>query len=256
MTHSRRLLLLCLLAAAMPAALAAQALSLCYNKDGSYPWLDPNREGLALRQARLIGERLGMAVALTSMPGPRCLQEVKSHHYDGAIAMSFREERREYGRYPEAEPGRTNPAKRMFSDQFVLVRPKGSKVVWDGQTMQPPTARIAAAQQVSVVATLRALGLAVDDGTKTTEATMRKVVLQRADVAVLLVHGVNFNMARFPELAEKLEIAGPPVEEKNYYLLLDYKLNDALARRIWDACEQVRDSPEYAQQQKAFFNGQ
>jgi polar amino acid transport system substrate-binding protein len=256
MSTPARLALVCLLVLAAPAVLAAPVLSLCYNKDGSYPWTDPHRPGLSLRMAQLVGARLGMETRLTGMAWQRCLTEVKARHFDGALAASYKQERLEFGRYPALENGRVNPAKRLFVEQHVLVRRKGSQVAWDGKTVQPSTARIAAPSQTSIVQTLRALGLTVDDGTKSSEATLRKVLLQRADAAILLSHGAQFEMGRFAELADKLEIASESIEERVYYLMLGYSVDDALARRIWDACEYVRDSPEYAAAQRAFYSGQ
>ncbi len=253
----RRILLLFLLAALAPLACAAPApsLSLCFNREASFPWAAPGRVGLAERMALMVGKRLGIAVTLTAMPGPRCLLEVKARHYDGAVGVSYKDERRAFGRYPESVRGSVNPAKRLFSDQYVLVRRKGSNVIWDGKTVQPPNSHLAALAQVSIVDILRSQGLLVDDGTKTSEATLRKVLLQRADAAIILGSGASFELGRFPDLADKLEIAGPPVEERHYYLMLSYDVDEALAKRVWDASEQVRESAEYAAEQKAFLSG-
>lgn len=256
MILARRYRLLLILALLAPCAQAVPVLSLCYNKDGSYPWIDPGRPGLGLRMAAMIAARAGMEIALTGTTWQRCLEEVKARHFDGALGASYREERREFGRYPELERGKLNPAKRIFIEQHVLVRPKGSKFYWDGKSVQPATARVAAPAQVSVVKSLRGQGLTVDDGTKSTEATLRKVALQRADVALVLGDGARHEMARFPELADKLEIVSQPIEERVYYIMLGYGVDDGAARRIWDACEQVRESPEFAAVQKAFLSGQ
>jgi polar amino acid transport system substrate-binding protein len=256
MVTARRLSLLLMLALLAPCTQAAPVLSLCYNKEGSYPWIDRTRPGLGLRMATMIATRAGMQVELTGTTWQRCLQEVKAQHFDGALGASYREERREFGRYPELEKGVLNPAKRIFIEQHVLVRPKGSQIHWDGKSVQPASARVAAPAQVSVVAALRAQGMTVDDGTKSTEATLRKVALARADVAIVLADGARHEMARFPELAEKLEIVTQPIEERVYFIMLGHGLDDATARRIWDACEHVRESPEFAAVQKAFLSGQ
>jgi polar amino acid transport system substrate-binding protein len=252
MPSARRLYIVLLFALLAPCARAAPVLSLCYNKDGSYPWIDRARPGLGLRMATMIGARAGVEVKLTGTTWQRCLEEVKARHFDGALGASFREERRIFGRYPEDERGAPNPAKRIYTEQHVLVRPKGSTVHWDGKSVQPASARVAAPGQVSIVSALREQGLTVDDGTKSTEATLRKVALRRADVALVLAEGARHEMARFPELAAQLEIVHQPIEERVYFIMLGHGVDEAVAKRFWDACEQVRESAEFAAVHKAF----
>ncbi|PWF39443.1 hypothetical protein C7C56_026970 [Massilia glaciei] len=243
---------LCLLA---PAALGGDILTFCYNKDTSYPWITHDRPGLALRLVTLASEKLDRRVILTGMPWQRCLTEVKAGRFRGALAASFKPERLEFGRYPVDAQGRPDRSKRLFNEQYVLVRFKGSGVFWDGKTVQPAGARIATSFQVSIAETLRALGIRVDDGSKGSDATLRKLLLNRSDAAVILQSGALFEFDRNPEYAEKLKMVLPPIEDKSYYILLGHAVEPELAQRIWDAVEHARESPAYAAQKKAFFSG-
>ncbi|MES3020503.1 MAG: hypothetical protein V4857_02850 [Pseudomonadota bacterium] len=243
------------LCVAAPLAFGGDILTFCYNKDTSYPWITPDRPGLALRLVTLAAHKLDRRVILTGMPWQRCLTEVKAGRFRGALAASYAPERLDYGRYPTDSHGKPDQSKRMFNEQYVLVRFKGSKVAWDGKTLLPADTRIATSFQVSIAATLRALGITVDDGSKGTDAVIRKLLLNRSDAAVILHSGALFEFHRHPEYAKKLEVVLPAIEEKSYYILLGHAVEPELAQRIWDAVEQVRESPAYAAQQKAFFAG-
>ncbi len=243
--------------ACMSASLfAADTLAFCYNEAGGYPWQAPDRPGLSSRIAMLVGEQLGQPITLTALPWQRCINELQKGHFDGVLGASYKAERLAFGQYPSDDKGNPDHRKRMFSEAYVLVRPKGSKVVWDGKAVQPPTATIAANNQYSIVDMLRALGTQVDDGTRGTELTLRKVLMRRADAAVVQLNSVKFEFGQHPEFADKLEIQPLPIEEKDYYLVLSHALVPAQAQRIWDAVERVRESKTYAAQQKAFFSGQ
>ncbi len=235
---------------------AQEALNFCYNEAGSYPWQAPDRPGLSSRIALLVGVQLGQPVTLTALPWQRCVNELQKGHFHGVLGASYKAERLVFGQYPLDDKGRLDHRKRMFSEAYVLVRPKGSQVSWDGKAVQPPGATIAANHQFSVVDLLRALGTKVDDGTRGTELTLRKVLLKRADAAVVQLNGAKFEFEKHPEFADTLEIQPLPVDEKDYYLVLGHALGPTLSKRIWDAVERVRESKSYAAQQKAFFSGQ
>lgn len=235
---------------------AADTLTFCYNEAGGYPWQATDRPGLSSRIAMLVGEQLGLPVTLTALPWQRCVNELQKGHFDGVLGASYKTERLVFGQYPLDDKGSPDHRKRMFSEAYVLVRPKGSKVVWDGKAVQPPAAVIAANNQFSIVDVLRALGTQVDDGTRGTELTLRKVLMRRADAAVVQLNSAKFEFGQHPEFASRLEIQPLPIEEKNYYLVLGHAVAPAQAQRIWDAVERVRESKAYAAQQKAFFSGQ
>jgi polar amino acid transport system substrate-binding protein len=58
-----------------------------------------------------------------------------------------------------------------------------------------------------------------------------------------------------PSLAGKIEVRGPPLIEKPYYLMLSHQFvatEPALAERIWRTIAQVRNSPAYRKREREF----
>lgn len=233
---------------------AAQQLAFCHNEDGGHPWLVPENAALAPRIVKLLAQELGQPVRLVARPWGDCLRGVKSGSYQGALAAGHVADWLEYGQYPLDEAGQLDGRKRLFTERYVLVRPKGGAARWDGKTVQPHNALVATNRRFSIGDTLRQGGTLVDQSGNSAEAVLTKLMVQRADAAVVL-DGAAAKMLAQPDYGARLEVLPAAVEERTHFLLLGHGVDGLLAARVWDALERVTGSPEYAALLAAFFAG-
>ncbi|VXC44760.1 hypothetical protein MASSI9I_70174 [Massilia sp. 9I] len=104
-------------------------------------------------------------------PGRRRLLGEFQPRAHGAGGLSGRRRRRPN---PQADT-----AKRMHMDSYVLVRPRGSRLDWDGKTFRNLDGRIGFQLGYSVGHFLRAHGVAIDEGSQRSDELAQKLVAGR-----------------------------------------------------------------------------
>lgn len=138
---------------------------------------------------------------------------------DGAFAASFSPERLEIGAYPGGKLA--DPAKRMHTDRYVLLKRKGTAVQWDGKQISHLDGAVGVQLGYSIGAQLRGWGVAVEEGNQGALALARRLMLGRVGAIAMGGSDATMLMAQ-PELAQ----------------------------RIWKAIETVRNSPAYKKQER------
>lgn len=245
---------------ALPARAAPLPLVFCHENEDSYPWVMRQRDGVAglnIQLLRQVERELGLAISFVGYPWRRCLAELAAGKVDGAFAASFKPERLAMGHYPMLDNGKPDPSRRMHTAGYSLYRLKGDNLEWDGRQFGNLRGSIGAQAAFSVVDFLREKGVSVDQGTKSPEDTLRKLLVGRVQGAALQGLRGDHALQEFPELAEKIERLPQPLEERPYYLMLSFQLTNnapALAAAIWKTVAQVRESPAYQRSEREFIH--
>ena len=234
-----------LLAAAFPgAARAKQTITLCFERQDVLPWRTVTGAGLNFALLKLVEARLDIQFDYQSVPWKRCLEQLKANEVGGAFAVSFKPDRLALGAFPGGE--RVDDSKRMHIDRYMLIRRKGSAADWDGKVFHHIDGAIGVQLGYSVGDFLRAQKVVVDDGSQRASELVQKLLAGR--IAAAALGGSDAANALNGPFKEQLEMLPAPLLEKPYFLLLSHALVDAnpqLAKRIWQAVEDARNSPAY-----------
>ncbi|MDM4764643.1 transporter substrate-binding domain-containing protein [Pelomonas sp. SE-A7] len=226
---------------------AQAAISICFNQELNDPAAHPVAVELIQAVARRAPE---LEIRLVPLPWARCLREAALGEHDGALAASHTPERAAGLAFPLQADGQLDDSRRMFALGYWLLRPTGSPLRWDGQQFRG----LAEAQQplgaqrgYSIAEFARQHGAAVDDGSPTAQAMMRKLELGRLS-GVLVSQAHAKDLAADPQWAGKLETAGPLLLRKSYFLVYSHGFiakRGALAERLWSLLAQERESPAF-----------
>lgn len=246
----------CLVINAHAAPRSAQALTLCYEDQNSYPWVMTDGSGLNLQLLRLVAEALPLHFNFVAVPWKRCLSGLAQGTYDGAFASSFKAERLALGRYPQDADGRLDERKRLHTSIYTLYRRKGSLVSWNGEEFRQLHGRIGSLSGFSIVDFIRAQGAEVDETSRDPLALLQMLRHKRIEAAALQSLRGDFVLQANPELAAHVEKVKLPLEEKAYYLMLSNAYvasNPKQAARIWDEIERQRESVQHQQQVRDFL---
>lgn len=231
-------------AAAGPGPVAGPTVTLCYERADVRPWRTEDGRGLNFELLKLVGQRENIRFDFQSMPWKRCLAQLKANAVDGAFAVSFKPDRREIGEYPGGATA--DAAKRMHIDRYILLRRKGGKVEWDGKALHNVDGAVGAQLGYSVTDLLRSLNVTVDEGSQRSDELVRKLLAGR--LAAAAVGGSDARTLLAGPYGAQIEALPRPLVEKPYFLLLSHRMVErqpALARRIWDAVEAVRNGAQY-----------
>lgn len=234
-----------------PATAAASAqLRLCFENATIQPWRTADGKGLNIELLQQVSQQVGVGFVYLALPWKRCLASLQANEVDGAFAASFSAERLEMGAYPGGKVA--DPAKRLHTDRYVLLRRKGTAVQWDGKQISNLDGAVGVQLGYSIGAQLRGWGVAVEEGNQGALALARRLIMGR--VAAVAMGGSDATMLfAQPEIANQLEELPLPLTEKPYYLMLSHPLmsnQPELAQRIWKAIETVRNSPAYKKQER------
>ncbi|MBB5018784.1 polar amino acid transport system substrate-binding protein [Chitinivorax tropicus] len=231
------------------------SIKLCFEGEDIYPWVMKSKKGLNIIMLEMVAKKTNLKLDMSPLPWKRCLNDVQSGGMDGAFAASYKPDRAEFAVYPSKD-GKPDPAKRMMLDSYSLYRLKGSNVNWDGSKFQNVTSAIGTQPGYSVIDLLKQNGVQVDDGAKTADDTLRKLISNRvAGAALMTLEGDN-SIATNSEFTGKVERVPTPLVEKPYFLIFGkgYQAKyPGAVTQLWDAIASVRESPEYKQAEAAFF---
>lgn len=247
--------LLCVVMASI--AIAADkpgTIKLCHENEDSYPWLFKDRPGLNIIMMHAVEKQLGLHLDIQALPWKRCLEDLRQGLVDGVFKISFKADRMEMGQYPMLGD-KPDASKRMLTDSYSLYRIKGSKVEWDGKTLKGVDIPVGAQSGFSVVDQLKGLGAKVDDGTRTADDNLKKLLVNRVSAVALQTEEGDNSVASNPEFKARIEKVEPALVEKPYFLLFSktfYAQHGDMAKQMWDAIASVRESADYKKQVQQF----
>lgn len=244
---------LLLLVGTVHAADKPASVKFCHENNESYPWLIADRPGLNIIMMKQIEKQLGTKVELAALPWKRCLEDLKAGAVDGAFKSSFKADRLEFGLYP-MQGDKPDNSKRMLDESYTIYKVKGGQVDWDGKTLKV-NGSIGAQLGFSVVEQLKGMGLKVDDGARSADDNLKKLISNRVGAVALQTQEADNTIASTPEFRDKVEKVSPPLSEKPYFLMLSKQFvakNPDFAKQVWDTVAQVRESAEYKKQVQQF----
>ena len=235
------------IAASPFAAISKPVVKVCTENDDSYPWVLKNRPGLTILQLQLVEKKVQGKLAIEPLPWRRCLEEIKTGGVDAVFKISYSAARAaELGVYP-MQGDKLDAGKRLLTDSYSLYRLKGTKVEWDGKTLKVDGV-VGAQSGFSVVDQLKSLGAKVDDGVRSADISLRKMLAGRIVALALQTEEGDMSIEGDPDFKTKIERIKPVLVEKPYFLIFSkqfYAANTVYAKEIWEAIAAVRESDEY-----------
>lgn len=247
-------LLLCQGAAAW-AAEPARALHLCADELPLFPWraseprpasgFPPGLDFSLIEQA---AQRMGLAVELSLMPWRRCQTELQRGSQDAALGMSYRSDRLQFAVYPWRDNA-PDETLRMRRESYSFYALQQRPPAWDGRRLWVEGEVVVGAQSgYSIVEQLKAMGLKVDEGTRSVDANLEKLLKRRVQAVALLTGEGDEALRRDTRWARQVQRLDPPLVEKSYFLVFShgfYGANETLAKRLWAELALVRDSAAF-----------
>jgi polar amino acid transport system substrate-binding protein len=228
-------------------------IKLCHEDVDVYPWVLKDRPGLNIVHLKAVEAKLGVKLEIAPLPWKRCQEDMREGKVDGIFAASFKTERMDMGHYPMAGD-KPDAARAMMYDGYSLYRLKGGAAQWDG-TKLTVAGSVGAQPGYSIVDQLKQLGAKVDEGTKTADDNLKKLMAGRVDaVALQTLEGDN-SLATNPEFSAKIEKVKPALVDKPFFLMLSKqfvaKYGD-FSKDMWKTVAEVRESPDYKAKMSSF----
>ncbi|MES2947397.1 MAG: transporter substrate-binding domain-containing protein [Pseudomonadota bacterium] len=232
-------------------------LKFCHEDVDVYPRVLKDIPGLNIAHLKAVEQKLVVKIETSPLPWKRCQEDMREGKVDGIFAASFKTERMEIGVYP-MNGEKPDAARAMMSDGYSLYRLKGSATQWDGKKLTT-TGTIGAQPGYSIVDQLKQLGVKVDEGSKTADGNLKKLLAGRVDgVALQTLEGDN-SLSTTPEFAAKLEKLSQPLVDKPFFLMLSKqfvaKYGD-FSKELWKTLADVRESPITRQKWAVSNSGQ
>lgn len=226
----------------------------CTENEDSFPWVMKDRPGLTIQMLRMVEKQVGGKIEVSPLPWKRCMDEVKTGAVDAAFKISYSATRAaELGNYPMVGD-KPDASKRLLTDTYSLYRLKGTAVEWDGKSLKVD-GTVGAQSGFSVVDQLKGLGAKVDDGTRSADDNLRKLLAGRFVALALQTEEGDISIEGNPEFKGKIEKIKPVLVEKPYFLMFSKAFtakNTAYVQEVWDSIGKVRESADYVAATKVF----
>ena len=246
----RRLLLTLLLIAACDAS--ALTMRLCMLDHPFPPFTMPDKSGQVDELLRLAASDGGTVIDSTVAPRLRCIAKLKAGEVDALLA-AFMPERMVYGVFPMAGAV-ADEARALGVVRFVIYRKKGGTLQWDGHVFTGTDKRPIGIQTgLAVAPRLRQTGMAVDEGAKSVEQNLQKLVRGRVQ-AVVAMEGESHPLIA-PGLIDELEVLPVAFDSTPIYLQVNpgyYAKNREAVDTLWNAVGRIRASAAFQQYLKRF----
>jgi len=189
----------------------------------------------AIENLQQAGRRLGLTVNVAVMPWRRCLLSADKGLVDAAAFTAYVGDNIPRFAFPMSGD-KADPARSMRHSKIMLYRRAGASQDFDGVQLSPPHAVVGVRR--GVLATqlqVRKVGGELDEGSEDFEVILRKLQLQRTDLAALSEGEADrLIVERFSGQIEKLPL---PLFDQYTYLAFNrdaYRRDSALVERLWD----------------------
>lgn len=236
------------------AAAQPPLLRVCLNEVPHPPWRFADAqgrvagEGLDFLILELFAKRTGWQVEPVLMPWKRCLADMKGGQIDAVLSMSHLPEREEFAVFPRTSAGQPDERLALRHNRYVLyARREAGAPRWNGKLVSglAPEGLVGVQSGYSIAATLRGMGLQVDEAARTVQANLEKLARGRVQLAALQEHEAERVLELHPALAQALQRLDPVLEQRAYYPVfsLAFAARSPLPLpRLWEAMAAVRDS--------------
>jgi len=207
--------------------------------------LDKN-PGMGIDACRELEKKLGIKITIIRLPWQRCLESLKTGEVDGIFTASYKDERKEYGNFPEKD-GKVDASRRYSSISYALYKNKGSNIGYDGNKFLNINGKVGAPRGYSIVDDLKKKGLEIDEGQNTKSDFLKLVNNRLAAVAALEQTG-DYLLKKEAEFTGKIEKVLPIIVEKPYYFMLSRQFcekNKDMSEKIWNAIRDIREDEKF-----------
>jgi polar amino acid transport system substrate-binding protein len=201
--------------------------------------------GTYIELLREVEKRVPIKLKLERYPWERCKAYLKANKVDG-INSSFKPSRQEIGVFPKGENNSVDINRRITSDNYILYARKGSPIFYDPLTgtIKNPHKGVAAPLGYSIVGELKNKGVDVLENPSGVSSLMKMLAYDRVSGVIAHETQARFVLSRDPELFGSIEATNPPIQKKEYYILISkefYAQNPELSEQIWDVIGELRD---------------
>ena len=230
-------------------ACQAHLLTVCVSNNPVPPLTYPNREGPAQLLVRQAVENLGGQISFITAPWLRCRLGVKTGTYTAALPMVTSPEFLTDFAFPLKGGGTADSSRAVGTLTISVVRRVGSPVQWDGSSFQQlATPVMVLPGQMLGRDKLKALGVAEDVDSPQADSLLRKLVMERREVAVLPT-GIAQSALATEEFRDKLELLAQPLAMEPAYLSFNREFQRGNLRHvqaIWTELARLRAAPTSA----------
>lgn len=215
---------------------APKTIKTCIDSRSWLPYTNPDLKNPGLMQVAVheAGKKLGIKIVEKALPWETCQASVKAGSIDAMIGAAYVDFNREFADFPQTL-GRVDSRRSLGSARILFVRKKGSKASFDGKVLGGVTKPIGVAAGTQVMILEAKKFGKVDDGAKTDEENIQKLLDGRIDV--MAGYAFDLKVLIDSKYEDKVEILPVPLVETFYYLAFSKKFtvaNKEFAEKIWD----------------------
>ena len=227
------------------APVQARTVKLCLAERELLPVSSPRFEAPGQYLVRMAIERQGDHAVFTPLPWRRCVTEVKTKVYEGAIGAVATETLLDYMRFPRAG-GDLDVSNSLGDIVFVAMRSVSGNAGWNGQHFEHisrPVLYNPAAQAIEDK--LTKLGVAKDGSTPQEERMMSMLLVGRADIAIGREDAV-LDLLETPPFRDNIEILPRPFLATPTYLAFGKSWaaeNAVYIEAVWKEIGRLRETP-------------
>jgi len=177
---------------------------------------------------------LNIKFKFVTMPWKRCLTKMRKNQVDGVFNASFKEKRQKMGVYPFVG-GKLSQIRGTHSSNYVLYRPVGNNVAWNGKGFDNLNTPIVVERGFSIKDDIEKLGIKTHQVAKALNG-FKMLRKGRMTGMVTLEAMGDMVLDSDPSLKGKIEKFLPPVKSKRYFLMLSHdmvKNHKDLSNKIW-----------------------
>ncbi|MEA1969983.1 MAG: transporter substrate-binding domain-containing protein [Thermodesulfobacteriota bacterium] len=224
----------------------------CENKQdfptimGNTQNIEAEKPGIGVEAIRMLEQKLGIKIEIKRLPWKRCLYEMDKGKVDGVFTASYKDKRKQFGRYPEKD-GKVDPSRRFTSASYAFYKLKSADLDFSNKDYGIFTGKIGGPLGYSIIDDLKKQGLTMDES-PSTENDLKKLVAGRLQAVAALEMTGDFYLMANKGFEEKIEKMSPLIVEKPYYFMVShqlYKKDAALAEKIFDTIAQIREDPNF-----------
>jgi len=236
------------LCAALAAAGADAAVTLCVSDRPAAPLTFPDHEGQAQYLARSAVRAAGAEPQFVVLPWRRCIESVKAGQVDGVLGVQAFQAYRDFVRFP-LKNGVPDRAFSLGVDTWVLVTAAESGVSWDGRTLRGASGPVSYPAGVNVVRqALDGLAIRSVDSAKTASQLMQMLKADRYQAVVIRESDARGFLAQ--DDFKSLRILAPAFLVSDAYLVFSNEYaqsNPAVVLATWETIRRIRATREWTE---------
>lgn len=204
------------------------------------------KPGMGVEALRMAGKKLGVTITIKRLPWKRCLNDLEKGKADGLFTASYKEKRKQYGKYPEKD-GQVDPSKRFTSSSYAFYKLKSTALDFTNKDYSIFTGKVGGPLGYSIIEDLKKNGLKMEESAST-EIDFKKLIVSRLQAVAALELTGDYYLSSNNDFSKNIEKIKPLIVEKPYYFMIShqfYEKDPGLAEKLFDTIAEIREDPEY-----------